>query len=103
MLRFIVCAITAVLFFATFTANAATPCDEWANMTKILVMRWQGDPEFNGKTNKDVKAALDKSMGGNPEIKTAYKWVDYAYKHKDKDSVQVWKDVYSECKKGDMI
>lgn len=78
-------------------ARAATGCDEWANMVKILVMRWQKDPQFVNVGLAAVKEELKRTMGGHPEIETALKWVDYAHKHKDEDPVAVWKGVYGKC------
>lgn len=79
-------------------ALAATPCDEWANMTKVLVMRWQGDVNFSNKTLPQVQAELEVTMGNHPEIKTAQKWLIYAHTHREADPVQTWKEVYDQCR-----
>lgn len=89
----------ALLIFVLWTevASAATDCDEWATMTQVLVIRWQGDPSFKDKSSSDVKKELNRTMGAHPEIKTAEKWTDYAYKHRAENPVDVWKNVKRDC------
>jgi hypothetical protein len=90
--------LLALLIALPMSAQAQTPCDEWANMTKILVMRWQNDDAFKNRTLTEVQNELRKSMGNHPEIDKANKWLAYAHKRREDDPVRVWKDVYAQCK-----
>lgn len=90
--------LISILFMLPLTAQAQTPCDEWANMSKVLVVRWQKDDAFKNRTLPEVQKELQAAMGSHPEIETAQKWLTYAHQHRDEDPVQVWKDVYSQCK-----
>lgn len=101
-IRTLLLAVTLFLLFINFDARAAE-CDEWANMTKILVVRWQHDPNFTNIGLADVKRQLNEMMGDNPEIKTAQKWVDYAHKHKNDDPIEVWKGAYAKCNRENSI
>lgn len=88
-----------VIFLATCSApaRAETPCEEWANMTKILVMRWQRDPQFVNVSLTAAQIKLGEMMGNHPEINTALKYVEFAYKHRDEDPVEVWKLAFASC------
>lgn len=86
----------AILFTST-TAAAGTACDEWAKMVQILVVRWQHDPQFQGKTNVDIKNEMVRTMGKHPEIENALKWVDYAYKNKANDYQEIGKKAFALC------
>lgn len=76
---------------------AATECNEWATMTQVLVIRWQGDESFKGKTAEDVKRELDRTMGKHPELPIAQKYVDIAYKNRANDPIKVWKQTFAQC------
>ena len=93
------CAVVLLIWAIDGKADAAsaTGCDEWATMTQVLVIRWQGDKTFEGKTNIDVKAQLEKQMKGHPELDKAKGYVDYEYVHRKENPVHVWKQVYSKC------
>jgi hypothetical protein len=73
-----------------------TPCDEWANFTKIITYRFRD----NGFPRLAVKAELNRMMGGAPEIEVAQGWIDYAYDHKDMSPEEVWNGVFKECGRG---
>lgn len=90
-------AVWLILFAFPANAKASTDCQEWATMTQVLVLRWQGDKTFEGKTNTDVKIQLEKAMKGNPELDKAKGYVDYAYQHRKDNPVHVWKAVYGKC------
>lgn len=87
---------TVILLLST-NAAAATTCDEWATMVQVLVIRWQNDDQFQGKTGDDVKKELSRQMGGHPEIDTALKYVDYAYANRRENYQDVWKKTYDFC------
>jgi len=89
--------ITALLLTIFAAPVAAATCDEWASMTQILVIRWQQDPQFEGKTNLDVKKELFKQMGQHPEIEDAFKYVDYAYENRKVHSQEIWQKTYNYC------
>lgn len=84
------------LAFSTL-ATAGTDCNEWATMTQVLVIRWQGDIQFKGKTAEDVKRQLTKQMEGHPELDKALKYVDLAYKRRNDNPVDVWKQTFASC------
>ena len=87
-------AIAAFFLFTTFVVEAGqTPCDEWANFTKIITYRFRDV----GLPRELVKDELAKTMGKNPEIAVANGWIDYTYDNPDKSPVQIWKDVYGMC------
>lgn len=85
--------ITALLLTVSLTAQAQTPCDEWANFTKIITYRFRD----TGKTEKEVKNELIRTMGDNAEINQALGWIGYTYAHPELNPVQVWDSVYSLC------
>lgn len=83
---------------AFFSSSAfATDCAEWATMTQILVIRWQGDPSFKDKTLTQVRTELQRKMEGHPELDKALYYVDFAYKHKSENPVHIWQQVNREC------
>lgn len=96
-------ALLAPLSFAD-SLPGRTSCEEWATMTQVLVLRWQGNnlPKKDGTqaTAEDVKAALKIQMNGHPELPEALGWVDYAYKNKDGNPVHVWQAAKSLCEGG---
>jgi len=89
--------IAAILLSASIEVNAATGCDEWASMVQVLVVRWQKDDQFEGKTNVDIKQELMRTMKNHPEIETAQRYVDYAYEHRKADYQDIWKVTYDLC------
>lgn len=89
--------LAAAILLASTTAAAGTACDEWASMVQVLVVRWQNDPQFANKTNVDIKKELLRTMGSHPEVDTAAKWVDFAYKNKGSQYQDVWKKAYDLC------
>ena len=84
--------ITALLLSVSLTAQA-TPCDEWANFTKIITYRFRD----TGKTEKEVKNELIRTMGDNAEIEQALGWVGYAYANHKLNAIQIWEGVYTAC------
>ena len=86
--------MTAV-FLGTYclAANADTPCDEWANFTKIITYRFRD----TGKTEKEVKNELIRTMGENAEIDKALGWVGYTFANPKLTPVQIWEGVYLAC------
>jgi hypothetical protein len=91
-------ALFGFLFCLTFNAQAASTCDEWATMVQVLVVRWQMDEQFQGKTNADVRQELLRSMGGHAEIETALGYVDYAYQNRTVNTQDIWMKTYNQCK-----
>ncbi len=63
--------IACLLAMAKEAKAGTTSCDEWASMTQILVLRWQGDQKFAEHDNNDVKKELSKTMAGHPELNYA--------------------------------
>ena len=93
-MKWMMAALAAFFMSATFVVEAGqTPCDEWANFTKIITYRFRDV----GLPRELVKDELKKTMGKNPEIDVANGWIDYAYDHPEKSPVEVWKDVYGMC------
>jgi hypothetical protein len=97
--------IVACLLAMAKESNAApghgtTSCDEWATMTQILVLRWQGDPKFAEVDNNDAKAELSKTMNGHPELPYALTWVDYAWQNREGNPVHVWQAAKAKCEGG---
>jgi hypothetical protein len=97
--------IVACLLARAKEANAApqqgpTSCDEWASMTQILVLRWQGDAKFAELDNNDVKGELAKNMKGHPELDYALTWVDYAWANREGNPVHVWQAAKAKCEGG---
>jgi hypothetical protein len=93
-IRFVLIALLSSL---SFNATAATGCDEWATMVQVLVLRWQMDDQFHGKTNVDLRNEMQRMMGDHPDIETALKYVDYAYIHRNDNYQDVWKTTYDQC------
>lgn len=90
--------VALVLFLITpAPARAQTGCDEWANMSKVLVMRWQHDPQFVNVSLTAAQIKLTDMMGQHPEINTALSYVTFAYNHRDEDPVEVWKAAFTKC------
>jgi len=89
--------IAAIFLTASIDVSAATTCDEWATMTQVLVIRWQNDDQFKGKTLYDVRKELVRQMGGHPEIETALEYVDYAHKNRGVNPQDIWKQTYDMC------
>ena len=85
--------IAALLLTVSLTAQADTPCDEWANFTKIITYRFRD----TGKTEKEVKDELIRTMGKDKEIDQALGWVGYAYANPKLNPIQIWEDVYTAC------
>jgi hypothetical protein len=85
--------IAALLLSVSLTAHAETPCDEWANFTKIITYRFRD----TGKTEKEVKNELIRTMGDNAEIEQALGWVGYAYANPKLNAIQIWEGVYTAC------
>lgn len=85
--------IAALLLTVSLTAQAQTPCDEWANFTKIITYRFRD----TGKTEKEVKNELIRTMGDNAEIDQALGWVGYAYANPKLNPIQIWEGVYTAC------
>ena len=85
--------VAAIAAFFVSTAFAGTQCDEWANFTKIITYRFRDA----GLPKELVKQELSRTMGKHPEQDVANGWIDYTYDNPDKDSVQIWKDVYRMC------
>lgn len=85
--------ISALLLTVSLTAQAQTPCDEWANFTKIITYRFRD----TGKTEKEVKNELIRTMGDNAEIDQALGWVGYAYANPKLNPIQIWEGVYTAC------
>lgn len=90
-----------MLFSKEVRAAGGTDCNEWATMTQILVLRWQGEhlpkPDGTQANNEDVKDQLRKTMNGHPELEQALKWVDCAWEHKDGNPVHVWQNARMKC------
>jgi hypothetical protein len=86
--------ILALLLSVSLTAQAS-PCDEWANFTKIVTYKFRD-------TNKPEKEVLDELkngiMGKDPEIDIALKWVAYSYANPNLDPVEMWEKVYDVCR-----
>lgn len=89
--------LVAFLLMYPAPARAATSCDEWANMSKVLVMRWQRDPQFVNVSLTAAQIKLAEMMGNHPEIDTALSYVEFAYRHRDEDPVEVWKQAFVKC------
>ena len=85
--------IAALLLTVSLTAQAQTPCDEWANFTKIITYRFRD----TGKTEKEVKNELIRTMGDNAEIDQALGWVGYTYANPKLNPIQIWEGVYTAC------
>ena len=85
--------IAALLLSVSLTAHAETPCDEWANFAKIITYRFRD----TGKTEKEVKTELIRTMGDNAEIDQALGWVGYAYANPNLNAIQIWEGVYTAC------
>jgi hypothetical protein len=95
------CAVVILLFGLVFLneARAATPCDEWANFTKIITYKFR-DSEVPKQAVIDELARV---MPDNPELLTANKWIELSYNHKELSPKGVWLRVYDECRaKGTM-
>jgi hypothetical protein len=75
---------------------SVTPCDEWANFSKIITYRFRD----NGYPRQQVKSELNRLMGGAPEIEVAQGWVDYSFDHPELNAEEVWKGVFKECGRG---
>ena len=84
--------IAALLLSVSLTAQA-TPCDEWANFTKIITYRFRD----TGKTEKEVKTELIRTMGDNAEIDQALGWVGYTFANPNLNAIQIWEGVYTSC------
>ena len=94
--------ITACLLAMAKEAEAGqTDCNEWASMTQILVLRWQGDhlkkPDGTPAGKEDVKAELRKTMGHHPELDTALVFVDFAWAGREQNPVHVWQAARDFC------
>ena len=85
--------IAALLLSVSLTAHAETPCDEWANFAKIITYRFRD----TGKTEKEVKTELIRTIGDNAEIDQALGWVGYAYANPNLNAIQIWEGVYTAC------
>lgn len=85
--------IAALLLLVSLTAQADTPCDEWANFAKIITYRFRD----TGKTEKEVKNELIRTMGDNAEIEQALGWVGYTYANPKLNPIQIWEGVYTAC------
>jgi len=85
--------IAALLLSISLTAHAETPCDEWANFAKIITYRFRD----TGKTEKEVKTELIRTMGDNAEIEQALGWVGYAYANPKLNPIEIWEGVYTAC------
>lgn len=76
------------------SANAETPCDEWANFAKIITYRFR---DVGGHTVTEVQDELKKSRGNDPEIDKALGWIGYSFAHPELSPVQIWEGVYTMC------
>lgn len=108
--KFIQAAMIAVFCLFVLTALATlskeanagvTDCEEWASMTQVLVLRWQGNnlPKADGTqaTSDDVKAELKRTMGHHPELETALEFVDFAWAGRKQNPVHVWQAARDYC------
>lgn len=85
--------IASLLLTVSLTAQADTPCDEWANFAKIITYRFRD----TGKTEKEVKDELIRTMGKDKEIDYALGWVGYLYANPDLNAIKIWEGVYTAC------
>lgn len=92
--------IACLMAMAKEAKAGTTTCDEWATMTQILVLRWQGDRKFAEVDNDDVKEELAKTMKGHPELDYALTWVDYAWANREGNPVHVWQAARAKCEGG---
>lgn len=92
--------VTALLFFIMLVPPPAradttqTPCDEWANFTKIMAYKFRD----SGFPRGLVKDELKRVMSWNPDLVAGLAWVDFAYDHDKDDPVSVWELAYKECR-----
>lgn len=86
--------ILALLLSVSLTAQAETSCDEWANFTKIITYRLRD----TNKPEKDVVYDLKSTMGKDPEIDVALKWVALSYANPNLDPIELWEKVYAVCR-----
>jgi hypothetical protein len=91
---------TALLFFIMLVPRPAgadtnqTPCDEWANFTKIITYKFRD----YGQPREAVKAELKRVMPGHPDLDVGLAWIDFSFDHAAYDSVKVWELAYEECR-----
>ena len=86
--------IAALLLSVSLTAQADTPCDEWANFTKIITYRFRDAGEYSVT---EVQEELKRTRGRDPEINIALGWIGYSYAHPELSPVQIWNGVYTLC------
>ena len=86
--------ITALLLTVSLTAHAETPCDEWANFTKIITFKFRDMGEYSVT---EVQDELKRTKGKDPEVNIALGWIGYTYAHPELNPVQIWNSVYEIC------
>lgn len=84
--------LLTVLLLASNVAYAETPCDEWANFSKIIAYKWR-----DIYSAEEVEKEVRKANGQDPEIELAVFWVRFVYANKALTPVDTWKEVYKLC------